>query len=158
MITNGLRGRALPVYGAGENVRDWLFVEDHARALWLVLTRARVGEKYNIGGNAEMKNIELVRQLCAILDELVPPASCRCHADLITYVTDRPGHDLRYAIDARKIRRELGWHPRETLLSGLRRTVEWYVKNQNWCAAVRGRGYDNERLGLTTPQQAAAIS
>jgi dTDP-glucose 4,6-dehydratase len=147
MITNATRGRPLPVYGKGSNVRDWLFVEDHARALWLVLTRGQVGEKYNVGGDAEMNNLDLVRLLCGILDECRPKSGHR-YADLIAFVADRPGHDLRYAIDARKIRRELGWAPRENLASGMRRTVEWYLENLDWCDAVRARGYDGERLGL----------
>lgn len=148
MITNAVRGRPLPVYGKGSNIRDWLFVEDHARALWLVLTRGQVGEKYNIGGDAEMNNLDLVHLLCAILEESGPKAKQGRYADLVTFVADRPGHDLRYAIDAQKIRRELGWIPRESLASGLRRTVEWYLENLDWCAAVRARGYDGERLGL----------
>jgi dTDP-glucose 4,6-dehydratase len=155
MITNALRGRPLPVYGSGANIRDWLYVEDHARALWLVLSRGAPGEKYNVGGDAEIANIDLVRQVCAILDEFQQSAPRRRHADLITFVADRPGHDIRYAIDASKIRRELGWRPRENLQSGLRRTVEWYLANQDWCAAVRSRGYDNERLGLTLVSAAA---
>ena len=148
MITNAVRGRPLPVYGTGANIRDWLFVEDHARALWLVLSRGRVGEKYNVGGDAEMTNLDIVHLICSILDEHRPDAPHRPHAGLINFVADRPGHDLRYAIDAAKIRRELGWTPRETLATGLRRTVEWYLDNLDWCASVRARGYDGERLGL----------
>ncbi len=148
IITNALRGRPLPVYGTGANVRDWLFVEDHARALWLVLNRAAVGAKFNIGGNAESTNIDLVRELCAVLGELVGGGSSKRYIDLITFVADRPGHDLRYAIDCSRIRRDLDWQPRETLRSGLRRTVEWYLANQDWCEGVRARGYNNERLGL----------
>jgi dTDP-glucose 4,6-dehydratase len=148
MVTNALRGRPLPVYGKGTNVRDWLFVEDHARALWLVLTQGQVGEKYNVGGDAEMNNLELVHLLCGILDECRPKGGQSRYRELIAFVADRPGHDQRYAIDARKIRRELGWTPRETLATGLRRTVEWYLENLDWCSAVRERGYDGERLGL----------
>jgi len=148
IITNALQGRPLPIYGTGANIRDWLFVEDHARALWLVLSRGQVGEKYNIGGDAEMTNLDLVRLICNILDDCRPDVPHRPHAKLIDFVTDRPGHDLRYAIDTGKIRRELGWHPRETLTSGLQRTVEWYLDDLDWCAAVRARGYDGERLGL----------
>jgi dTDP-glucose 4,6-dehydratase len=148
MITSAVRGRPLPVYGSGANIRDWLFVEDHARALWLVLSRGQVGEKYNIGGNAEMTNLDLVQLICGILDECRPAAPHCPHANLIEFVADRPGHDLRYAIDTGKLRRELGWSPRETLASGLRLTVAWYLGNLDWCAEIRARGYDGERLGL----------
>ena len=156
MITNAVRGRPLPVYGTGANIRDWLFVEDHARALWLVLSRGRLGEKYNIGGDAEMTNLDIVHLICGIIDEHRPEAAHRPHVGLIDFVADRPGHDLRYAIDAAKIRRELGWMPRETLATGLRRTVEWYLANLDWCAAVRARGYDGERLGLAKSGLATA--
>jgi dTDP-glucose 4,6-dehydratase len=158
MVTNAMRGRRLPVYGSGSNIRDWLFVEDHARALWLVLTRGKVGEKYNIGGDAEMANLDLVRLICGILDESRPGAPHCPHTSLIDFVTDRPGHDQRYAIDAAKIRRELGWTPRETLATGLRRTVAWYLDNLDWCTEIRGRGYDGERLGLAASGLAAAGS
>jgi dTDP-glucose 4,6-dehydratase len=154
MITNAVRGRPLPVYGSGANIRDWLFVEDHARALWLVLARGRVGERYNIGAGAEMTNLDLVHLVCRMLDECRPGMPPGPHAKLIDFVADRPGHDLRYAIDAGKIRRELGWSPRETLESGLRRTITWYLDNLDWCAAVRARGYDGERLGLANPELA----
>ena len=154
IITNAVRGLPLPIYGSGANIRDWLFVEDHARALWLVLTRGQVGEKYNIGGDTEMTNLDLVRLICNILDKGRPEAPHCPHANLINFVADRPGHDLRYAIDASKIRHELGWRPRETLASGLQRTVEWYLDNLDWCAAVRARGYDGERLGLANPELA----
>ena len=154
MITNAVHGRPLPVYGSGANIRDWLFVEDHARALWLVLSRGRIGEKYNIGGNAEMPNLDLVHLICRILDESRSDALCCPHAGLIEFVADRPGHDLRYAIDAGKMRRELGWSPRETLETGLRLTVAWYLANLDWCASVRARGYDGERLGLVKAAQA----
>jgi dTDP-glucose 4,6-dehydratase len=157
MITNAVRGRPLPVYGSGANIRDWLYVEDHARALWLVLTRGRIGEKYNVGGDAEMTNLDIVHRICAIIDEHRPNAPHGPNANLIKFVTDRPGHDLRYAIDASKIRRELGWTPRETLATGLRRTVEWYLDNLDWCAAVRAGGYDGERLGLAKPELATAV-
>jgi dTDP-glucose 4,6-dehydratase len=156
MITNALRGRPLPVYGRGANVRDWLFVEDHARALWLVLSRGRIGEKYNIGGDAEMTNLDLVHLICGILDECRSDAPHCPHTGLIEFVADRPGHDQRYAIDAAKVRRELGWRPRETLATGIRRTVDWYLANLDWCAAVRARGYDGERLGLAAGGPAEA--
>ena len=148
MITNALRGRALPIYGDGGNVRDWLYVEDHARALWLVLSKGRLGERYNIGGNAEIRNIDLVRTLCGLMNERLPHGSHHPYETLIKFVTDRPGHDRRYAIDAGKMRRELGWTPAETIGSGLRRTVDWFLANQDWCDTVRQRGYDGERLGL----------
>ncbi len=146
MIINALEGRPLPVYGDGLNVRDWLYVDDHAEALLTVAERGAVGETYNIGGNAEMTNIAVVRSVCALLDELRPdPAGSR--ERLITHVTDRPGHDARYAIDAGKIGRELGWRPRETFQSGLRRTVEWYLANPAWWGEIRSGRYRGERLG-----------
>jgi dTDP-glucose 4,6-dehydratase len=148
VITNAVRGRPLPIYGTGLNVRDWLFVEDHAQALWLVLTCGRVGEKYNIGGDAEKTNLELVQLICEILDQRCPQAAHRPYASLISFVADRPGHDLRYAIDCSRICRELGWRPRDTLETGLRRTVLWYLENLDWCEATRARGYDGQRLGL----------
>jgi len=133
VIRNALAGRPLPVYGRGDQVRDWLYVEDHARALYAVLTRGRVGETYNIGGHNEQRNIDVVRQICALLEELAPdkPAGVRRYEDLITFVPDRPGHDRRYAIDASKIARELGWMPQETFASGLRKTVQWMLAQQH---------------------------
>jgi dTDP-glucose 4,6-dehydratase len=148
MILNALEGRALPIYGQGDNVRDWLYVADHARALRLVLERGRVGEIYNIGGHNEKTNLEAVHGLCAILDELVPASPHRPHDSLISFVQDRPGHDRRYAIDASKIQRELGWTPSETFESGLRQTVRWYLDNRHWCARVLDGSYRRERLGL----------
>lgn len=149
MILNALEGKPLPVYGDGLQVRDWLFVEDHARALVEVVTRGRVGETYNIGGHNEQKNIEVVRGICALLEELAPakPAGIARFEDLITHVKDRPGHDLRYAIDAGKIERELGWKPQETFHSGLRKTVQWYLDNLEWCRHVQDGSYQRERLG-----------
>ena len=151
MIQRGLAGESLPVYGKGENVRDWLFVDDHARALITVFEKGRVGETYNVGGNSERKNLTVVNMICDLLDELSPAKKRR--RNLIEFVTDRPGHDLRYAIDARKIERELGWQPTETFESGLRKTIEWYLANQEWCARVQSGAYRGERLGLgrTTP-------
>lgn len=146
VILNGLEGKPLPVYGKGDNVRDWLYVEDHVRALVAVLERGRVGEEYNVGGGSEKTNLEVVRAICVLLDELAPAGAP--HEKLITFVTDRPGHDRRYAIDASKIGRELGWRPAETFASGLRKTVEWYLGNRAWCEAVQQRGYRRERLGL----------
>jgi dTDP-glucose 4,6-dehydratase len=148
MIQNGLSGKPLPVYGRGENVRDWLYVEDHAAALALVFERGVPGETYNIGGNSERKNLDVVHTLCALLDELSPNPKIGKHESLIRFVTDRPGHDLRYAIDASKIERELGWEPSLTFEAGLRKTVEWYLANQRWCARVQSGAYRGERLGL----------
>jgi dTDP-glucose 4,6-dehydratase len=146
IILNALEGKPLPVYGDGRNVRDWLYVDDHADALLTVALSGAPAETYNIGGSNEMANIDVVRLICAILDELRPdPAGPR--ERLITFVTDRPGHDQRYAIDASKIRRELGWQPRETFGSGLRRTVEWYLDNPKWWGDIRSGVYRGERLG-----------
>jgi dTDP-glucose 4,6-dehydratase len=138
VIISALAGRELPVYGDGRQVRDWLYVEDHAEALLLVLARGRIGESYNIGGQNEQRNIDVVTNICSLLEELVAvkPAGVRNYADLIRFVADRPGHDTRYAIDATKIRRELGWRPRENFISGLRKTVVWYLENKAWWRAV----------------------
>jgi dTDP-glucose 4,6-dehydratase len=149
MILNALEGKPLPIYGDGQNVRDWLFVEDHCRAIALVLEQGKPGETYNVGGGAERNNLWLVQQLCAILDELNPDSSHTPHANLITYVTDRPGHDRRYAIDFSKLQRELGWSPQEDIESGLRKTVNWYLLNSAWCEAVTSQNYERQRLGLT---------
>jgi dTDP-glucose 4,6-dehydratase len=148
IILNAMDGKPLPVYGKGENVRDWLYVDDHARALWQVLTRGRVGETYNIGGHNEQKNLAVVETICLILDDLLPNSSQRPHQHLIHFVTDRPGHDLRYAIDATKIQHELGWTPQETFATGLRKTVQWYLENPAWWQRVRDGSYRGERLGL----------
>ncbi len=146
VILNALAGRPIPVYGKGENVRDWLYVGDHATALLKVVTEGRVGESYNIGGNAEARNIDIVTRICALMDEFEPAGAP--HDRLISYVTDRPGHDFRYAIDASKIRRDLGWEPSVTLDEGLRRTVRWYLDNRDWWQAIQARGHKLERLGL----------
>lgn len=146
VILNALAGKPIPVYGQGENVRDWLFVEDHATALLKVAQDGRLGESYNIGGNAEARNIDIVRKICALMDELAPDGAP--HDRLITFVTDRPGHDFRYAIDASKIRAELGWQPSVTLDEGLRKTVAWYLENRPWWQAIQARGHTLERLGL----------
>lgn len=150
VILNALAGQPLPVYGDGGQIRDWLYVDDHARALYEVVTRGRVGETYNIGGHNEQKNIVVVRTICSLLDELQPekPAGIEKYQQLITFVADRPGHDKRYAIDASKIERELGWKPKETFESGIRKTVEWYLANQDWCYQIRTGAYQGERLGL----------
>ena len=149
MILNALAGKPLPVYGNGQQVRDWLYVEDHARALLKVVSEGQVGETYNIGGHNEQKNLDVVRAICALLEELAPqkPAGIARYEDLITYVQDRPGHDLRYAIDAGKIERELGWVPQETFETGLRKTVQWYLDNLDWCRRVQDGSYQGQRLG-----------
>ncbi|ANB03839.1 dTDP-glucose 4,6-dehydratase [Ectothiorhodospira sp. BSL-9] len=148
MILNALAGKPLPVYGDGGQIRDWLYVEDHARALIQVATGGAVGETYNIGGHNEKTNLEVVETLCDLLQELRPPAADGHYRDLITFVQDRPGHDRRYAIDAGKIERELGWVPRETFESGLRKTVAWYLQNQDWWQRVLDGSYQGERLGV----------
>ena len=147
-IQNAIAGKPLPVYGRGENVRDWLFVDDHARALILALEAGVPGETYAVGGNSERKNIDVVQAICDLVDEIVPERARPSRRSLIRFVTDRPGHDLRYAIDASRIERDLGWSPRETFESGLRRTVEWYVANPEWCERVQSGAYRGERLGL----------
>ncbi|MFC4172954.1 dTDP-glucose 4,6-dehydratase [Microvirga sp. GCM10011540] len=148
MILNALEGKPLPVYGKGENVRDWLFVDDHAQALILVAEKGVPGESYNIGGRNEHTNIDVVRKICALVDEMAPDPDLGARERLITYVADRPGHDLRYAIDASKIERELGWRPAETFESGLRKTVRWYLDNRAWWERVRSGVYQGQRLGV----------
>ncbi len=149
MILNALEGKPLPVYGSGRQVRDWLYVEDHARALYRVVSGGNVGETYNIGGHNEKQNIEVVETICTLLEELAPqkPAGVQHYRDLITYVTDRPGHDMRYAIDAGKIERQLGWTPQESFASGMRKTVQWYLDNRAWCQRVQDGSYQRQRLG-----------
>ena len=146
MILNALEGKPLPVYGKGDQIRDWLYVEDHARALYKVVTEGKPGETYNIGGHNEKQNIEVVHTLCDILQQLRPQE--RSYRDLITFVQDRPGHDMRYAIDASKIQKELGWAPEETFETGIRRTVQWYLDNMDWCQRVQDGSYQRERLGV----------
>ena len=146
VILNAMHGKPLPVYGAGVNVRDWLYVEDHARALDLIVARGRIGEKYNVGGRNERRNIDVVRTICAILDRLKPAA--RPHAELITFVTDRPGHDARYAIDATKLETELGWKAQENFDTGIEKTVRWYLDNEWWWRPLRDKVYSGERLGV----------
>ena len=148
LIIKALKGEKLPIYGKGENVRDWLYVEDHAAALRLVLEKGRVGETYNIGGSAERRNIDVARAVCAIMDELLPDSPHRPHENLLTFVADRPGHDLRYAIDSSRIERELGWRPRESFETGLKRTVAWYLENRGWWERILSGEYRVERLGL----------
>ena len=151
IIQKALRGEPLPIYGDGSNIRDWLFVEDHCRAILRVLEAGRPGEVYNVGGNSERTNLQVVDTLCALLDELVPGSPHRPHAGLKTFVTDRPGHDQRYAIDSSKLKRELGWAPQETFESGLRRTVAWYLDNAQWCARVTDGSY--RASGSATPER-----
>lgn len=157
VILNALEGKPLPIYGSGDQIRDWLYVEDHARALYTVVREGQVGETYNIGGHNEKQNIEVVRAICALLDELASASSRQLHtadgkpldsySQLLTHVADRPGHDRRYAIDASKIQKQLGWVPNETFESGLRKTVQWYLDNQIWCQRVQDGSYQRERLG-----------
>ena len=149
VILNALDGKPLPIYGKGDQIRDWLFVEDHARALYQVVTQGVVGETYNIGGHNEKKNLQVVKTICKILDELKPQANGQAYASLITFVKDRPGHDLRYAIDATKIAKELGWVPEETFETGIRKTVLWYLENLEWCRRVQDGSYQRERLGVS---------
>jgi dTDP-glucose 4,6-dehydratase len=149
VILNALQEKPLPVYGKGANVRDWLYVEDHARALVTIATRGRIGESYNVGGNQERTNLEIVEAICAIMDRLHPRASGAPHRELIQFVEDRPGHDLRYAIDATKISAELGWEPAETLDSGLEKTVQWFLANEAWWRPIREERYAGTRLGTT---------
>lgn len=148
IILNALDGKALPIYGKGNQIRDWLYVEDHARALYKVVTQGVIGETYNIGGHNERQNIEVVTTICHILDELQPRPNGQFYESLITHVKDRPGHDLRYAIDATKIQKELNWLPVETFETGIRKTVEWYLANLGWCRRVQDGSYQRERLGI----------
>ena len=155
MILNALHGRPLPVYGDGNQIRDWLFVDDHARALIRVLENGRIGETYNIGGHNEMRNIEVVHAICELLEELAPNRKVdgvENYRDLIEFVTDRPGHDQRYAIDASKIERELQWRPSETFQTGIRKTVEWYLANETWWQRVLSGAYQLERIGENTSE------
>jgi len=148
VILNAVEAKPLPVYGKGENVRDWLYVDDHARALVTVLTQGKVGETYNIGGHNEKTNIEVVHTICEILQRILPNSMIRHYKDLIAFVKDRPGHDLRYAIDASKIERELGWRPRETFETGMEKTVRWYLDNSEWCNKVQAEKFARNRVGL----------
>ncbi|HEY9154610.1 MAG TPA: dTDP-glucose 4,6-dehydratase, partial [Opitutaceae bacterium] len=147
MILNALEGKSLPVYGDGQQIRDWLYVEDHAAAIWLVLQRGRVGETYNIGGLNEKPNIEIVNTICALLDQKAPRSDGKSYNTQITYVADRPGHDRRYAIDCSKIQRELGWKPAENFTTGIAKTVTWYLEHRSWAADITAQKYARERLG-----------
>ena len=149
MIHNALKGEPLTIYGDGKQVRDWLFVEDHCKAILTVLEKGKLGHVYNIGGHNEKSNLEVIQSLCNILDELLPDSKFRPHQDLIQFVTDRPGHDRRYAIDATKIQNELKWRPQESFETGLRKTVKWYLNNKDWVNRVMSGAYKGTRLGLT---------
>ncbi len=149
IIQNALQGKKLPVYGDGKQIRDWLFVEDHAKALFTVLKKGKVGETYNVGGDSERQNIDVVKNICACLDEYMPDSNFFPHAQLISYVTDRPGHDRRYAIDCTKLKNELGWKQEESFETGIKKTVKWYLDNQSWVTQVLKNKYSGERLGLT---------
>jgi len=155
-ILKALHGEPIPVYGKGDNVRDWLYVDDHARALYAILSRGKPSESYNVGGDGERTNLEVVRAICALLDELAPKSPHRPHAELITFVTDRPGHDRRYAMDATKIRRELGWQAQESFDSGLRKTVAWYLDNRWWWEPIWSKTYRGARLGTAVRADAPA--
>jgi len=154
IILNAVHGKPLPVYGAGENIRDWLYVEDHARALDLIVSNGRIGEKYNVGGRNERRNIDVVRRICAILDKLEPMGKPR--ESLISYVADRPGHDMRYAIDATKLETELGWKAQETFDTGIEKTVRWYLENEWWWRPLREKVYSGERLGVLAEEEPKA--
>jgi len=148
VILNALEGKPLPVYGDGQQVRDWLYVEDHAAAIWLVLQKGRVGETYNVGGLNEKPNIEIVQTICALLDRQQPRPDGKSYTAQITNVADRPGHDRRYAIDCAKLQRELGWKPRENFATGIAKTVGWYLANRAWAAEITSKKYARERLGM----------
>jgi len=148
VILNALEGKPLPVYGKGDNIRDWLYVDDHVKALTVVLEKGTPGETYNIGGHNEKANIDVVKMVCSLLDELVPDSKFKPHEQLIEFVKDRPGHDKRYAIDAGKIKSNLGWEPEETFETGMRKTVQWYLENLEWCRHVQDGSYQRERLGI----------
>ncbi|MEI6614612.1 MAG: dTDP-glucose 4,6-dehydratase [Chrysiogenales bacterium] len=148
IIINCLYEKPLPVYGQGANIRDWLYVADHCNALWQVLNMGKIGESYNVGGGNEIKNIDVVTNICAIMDDIKPRANGKSYQDLITYVSDRPGHDYRYAIDFSKIKSELGWKPSHSYHSGLEKTIKWYIANQTWWQAIQEKKYNLERLGV----------
>jgi len=151
MILNCLAQKPLPVYGTGENVRDWLYVHDHCDAINMVLQKGTIGETYNVGGNNEIKNIQIVKDICTILDEVKPAESGKSYHQLITFVKDRPGHDFRYAINSKKIKQDLGWQPQETFQSGLRKTINWYLDNKDWWIETQKNIYQQERLGAGKP-------
>jgi dTDP-glucose 4,6-dehydratase len=148
MILNCLAEESLPVYGTGENVRDWLYVDDHCEAIYTIIEKGKIGETYNVGGNNEIQNIEIVNTICSILDEIKPSENGNSYTDLITYVKDRPGHDFRYAIDSSKLKNELNWSPNETFESGIKKTINWYLENQSWWQDIQNNTYQQERLGV----------
>jgi dTDP-glucose 4,6-dehydratase len=152
-IINGLLGKPMPIYGTGENIRDWLFVDDHAKALWTVLTHGQVGSSYNVGGRAERRNIDVVRTICQVLDRLAPSATIGHHEQLMSFVPDRPGHDYRYAIDCGRIEQQLGWTPRISFEAGIEKTVAWYLEHRGWWEAIRVKTYEGQRLGLRLAAQ-----
>ena len=148
MILNCIAGKSLPVYGKGNNIRDWLYVEDHCDAIYTVLNKGVIGSTYNIGGNNEIKNIDIVKIICHKMDSFLPRSNGSSYSDLITFVTDRPGHDFRYAIDASKIQNNLGWAPRENFNSGIEKTITWYLENKEWWKSIQNNSYRQERLGV----------
>ena len=148
MIANCVDEKPLPVYGEGLNVRDWLFVEDHCDAIYKVLQHGKIGDTYNIGGHNEIRNIDIVNTICSILDELKPRSNHQSYSELIVYVTDRPGHDFRYAIDASKIKNDLGWTPKETFETGIQKTIQWYLNHGDWWRKIQDGTYNQERLGI----------
>jgi dTDP-glucose 4,6-dehydratase len=149
MIINAISNKSLPIYGTGENIRDWLFVADHCDAIYLVVRNGEVGQTYNIGGNCEMQNIEIVNKICVILDEYYPNKNNKSYKNQIIFVKDRPGHDIRYAIDSTKIKREINWEPKENFNTGIKKTIKWYLENKNWWKAIQYKKYKQDRLGLT---------
>ena len=148
MILNCLSNKPLPVYGKGENIRDWLYVDDHCDAIDTIIEKGKIGETYNVGGNNEIKNIDIVKTICDILDDISPSENIDSYQNLITFVQDRPGHDFRYAIDSSKLINELGWEPKETFSSGIRKTIQWYIDNKQWWLDIQNNTYQQERLGV----------
>lgn len=149
MILNCLEEKPLPVYGTGENIRDWLYVEDHCDAIYTILQKGTIGETYNVGGNNEIKNIQIVEVICDILNDIHPAGSGKSYHELINFVKDRPGHDFRYAIDASKLKKEIGWEPKESFNTGIQKTIEWYLKNEEWWKTIQENTYKQERLGIS---------
>ena len=149
MILSCLEEKPLPVYGTGENIRDWLYVEDHCDAIYTILQKGTIGETYNVGGNNEIKNIQIVEVICDVLNDIHPAGSGKSYHELITFVKDRPGHDFRYAIDASKLKKEIGWEPKESFNTGIQKTIEWYLKNEEWWKTIQENTYKQERLGIS---------
>jgi len=149
MILNCLEEKPLPVYGTGENIRDWLYVEDHCDAIYTILQKGTIGETYNVGGNNEIKNIQIVEVICDVLNDIHPAGSGKSYHELITFVKDRPGHDFRYSIDASKLKKEIGWEPKESFNTGIQKTIEWYLKNEEWWKTIQENSYKQERLGIS---------